>query len=290
MFKLFAPKFETKKSYARRAALARAVRWVVGPTALAALLIWVVGFRATADARVNPKTVRPAVAAPVAEPSYTASAIGAVDVASLSPAARAAAKRAADKEVAEKNQEAGKDKRAFAEGGWELVKTAPPDARVVGLDPALLNGREAELRVQVSSTVAAPAQTGKLAEIARRASDEQTRTVAVEALGRVGGSDAQHALFELLSADLPADDAARRAIVPLLRPTDLNEPYASELARTLDSSKVTPVERKQLAFTLALVGLRDGTELPAPALMGLTPSSRELLASMRALATTSHSR
>src|SRR5476651_1121606 len=102
MFKLPVPKFETQKSYARRAAVTRALRWGLGPAALAVLLIWVVGFRSPAAAHVKQKAA-PAdapAAEPISQPAYAASALGPVDVQTLSPAARAAARRAADKDVA----------------------------------------------------------------------------------------------------------------------------------------------------------------------------------------------
>jgi hypothetical protein len=162
--------------------------------------------------------------------------------------------------------------------------------RLVSLDPALLNGHEKELRVQMASTVGSPAEAAKLEVIARRATDVETRTVAVEALGRVGGAEAQRALFGLLKdAGLPESDPARQAIAPLLRPAELGDSYAADLAAQLDNRALTAVERKQIAFTLTLVGLRDGTELPSSAASALSPSARDLLASMRALATQSAS-
>ena len=207
----------------------------------------------------------------------------------LSPAARASALRAAERIVAEKNAESRKDREAFAAAGWREAYAPPPDAKLTAFDPSLLDGREQDLRVQIASTVAAPAQAGRLAEIVRRAHDAETRTVAVEALGRISGHEAQAALFGLLQdSGLPAEDPARRAIAPLLHPKDLDAPYAAQLAAQLDSPALAPAERQQIAFSLALVGLRDGTRLPDRVVAALSPASRELLARMTALATASN--
>src|SRR5207237_67588 len=123
-----------------------------------------------------------------------------------------------------------KDRAAFAADGWEKVSAPPPDARVLALDPQLVDGREDELHAQIASTVAAPADADKLAEIARKAHEPRTRTAAVEAIGRIGGPQAQKALFDLFKqGGLDQEDPARRAIAPLLRPAELHDPYAAEL-------------------------------------------------------------
>jgi hypothetical protein len=265
----------------------RAVRWFAGPAALVALLAWVLG-QGRADAAVRPPSESSAPAAQDGAPAYAASTLGGAATQDLSKAARASATRAVERTAAERNAGSEKDRAAFASSGWTMVKTDPPDARLAALDPELLSGRETELRVQMASTVASPAQAPQLAEIVRRAREEQTRTLAVEALGRAGGPEAQRELYNLLTtAGLDDSDRARGAIAPLLRPADLHEPYAAQLAALLDSRVLTPVERKQIAFTLALVGLRDGTEL-APAVQdSLSPEARQLIASMAALATRS---
>jgi hypothetical protein len=259
------------------------LRWVAGPAVLAGLLVWIVGFsHGDANARVHsPKDgddQAPATAA-------TSSLLGAAPTRLLSKAAREEAAREVARVVARKNEEAQKDRRAFEKDGWEIVQAPPPDRDVVELSPKLLDGREGELRVQMASTVARPADSDNLADIARRARAPETRTAAVEALGRVGGPEAQRALFGLLhNGELQDGDSARKAIAPLLRPAELADPYAAQLAAELDSRGINAVERKQIAFTLALIGLRDGTELPDAVLQSLSPSSRELLAQMTALA------
>ena len=43
-----------------------------------------------------------------------------------------------------------------------------------------------------------------------------------------------------------------------LRPSGLDDELAGRLAAQLDGETLTAVEKKQLAFTLALLGLRDG--------------------------------
>lgn len=185
--------------------------------------------------------------------------------------------------VAEQNVQSKKEAERFVAAGWTMVEVAPPDAQLVQLDPALLNGREPELRAQMTSTAASSADAPRLAEIARRASSAETQVAAVEALGRAGGESAQHELQGLLTT-LPQGSAARREVAPLLRPSSLSDPRALELARLLDSPSLDPAERQQLAFTLALVGLRDQSALPAAALAGLPADSQRLLASMTSLA------
>lgn len=267
--------------------LVRGLKWIAGPAALLAVLGWMVGFGQAAATSRAPADLSPAADAPAVP--YLASTLGPAPQQDLSRAAQGSALRESQRIAAERNQAGEQDKKAFRADGWELVKTDAPDARLVGLDPALLDGREDDLRVQITSTVAAPAQAGKLADIARRAREPQTRTAAVEALGRIGGAEAQRALMGLLSdGGFAADDPGRRAIAPLLRPSELHEPYAAELAAKLDAERLTPVERKQIAFTLALIGLRDGTKLPAATLASLSPTARALLDSMTALATQSN--
>jgi|GEM_PF-1726754 len=243
-------------------------RWSILPLALVAtlgLLGWVGSpsreaepAQSAAQPSASPRTVPPA-------------APGAADPRSVAQVVRA------------RNSESQKEGDQFLAAGWKMVQAPPPDPLLLGLDPALLNGREPELRTQMASSVASPAQAPKLAEITRRASLSETQVAAVEALGRVGGEAAQTELTSLLGT-LPEGSAARREVAPLLHPRSLADPRAAELAQLLDSPSLDPAERKQIAFTLALVGLRDQSELPASALAGLSAQSRALLASMTSLA------
>jgi hypothetical protein len=189
-------------------------------------------------------------------------------------------RRSVEAAVAARNQESAREETTFRKAGWTMVATEPPDPRLLALDPALLDGRERDLRVQIASTVPAPELAPRLKRIALAAREPATRVAAVEALGRIGTAEAQTELLALLTA-LPADDEARRQIVPLLRPNALDDQFAARLAALLDSPSLTAVEKRQLAFTLALVGLRDGMRLPAGA---LSPSSRQLVEQMIALA------
>src|SRR6266542_3303937 len=125
--------------------------------------------------------------------------------------------------VAERNRGGEQQQEAFHRAGWTLVTTPPPDARLVALDPGLLPAREGELRQQIASTVASPAAASRLREIVRAAREPATRVAAVDALGRIGTAESQGALEQLLG-ELPAEDEARRHIVPLLRPRSLDEP------------------------------------------------------------------
>jgi hypothetical protein len=182
--------------------------------------------------------------------------------------------------IAEKNREASKDRQAFLDDGWEMVNVPAPDQRVVGYDPKLLDqGREQELRMQMASTVPAPAETGRLAEIARRAKDEATRYAAVEALGRLNAPESTEALYEVLTeGNLDVNDSARAQIPALLRPATLDDTLAAKVAMLLDNPSLTMVEKQQIAFTLALIGLRDGMTLSAQ--VEISPSARALIEQM----------
>ncbi|MGZ3425871.1 MAG: hypothetical protein ACXVCV_04435 [Polyangia bacterium] len=189
-------------------------------------------------------------------------------------------RRGVEATVAARNREAARETDAFLRAGWKMVAAPPPDAQLTALDPALVDGRERELRVQIASTVPAPELAPRLSRIARAAHEPATRVAAVEALGRIGTHEAQAELLALLP-DLPVDDDARRQLVPLLRPNGLDDEFTTRLVATLDGTTLTATEKKQLAFTLALVGLRDGMKLPAGA---MSPSAKQLIDQMTALA------
>src|SRR5262249_39605411 len=144
----------------------------------------------------------------------TARSAEGTDRAPGTPAATEVAdKRAAvEATVQKRNRESGRDTEAFTRAGWTMVGEAPPDPRPTAPDPALLQGRERELRVQMASTVATPELAPRLGQIARDAHDPATRVAAVEALGRIGTREAQSQLLGLLPT-LPADDDARRQLV-----------------------------------------------------------------------------
>ncbi len=179
--------------------------------------------------------------------------------------------------VASRNRASDEERAAFEAAGWTFVAAPEPDHRVVALDPSLLGRDEAALRVQIASTAAGPAHVANLAAIARGASALPTRLAAVEALGRVGDEPAQRALLALLGAGLPEDDPVRREVAPLLRPPHLDHPLAAELAALLEGSVATSVEKRQVALTLALIGLRDGVTPGSDAPPALSPAGRRLV-------------
>jgi hypothetical protein len=182
--------------------------------------------------------------------------------------------------VAARNLEQQENTKRFVADGWEMVANpAPPDERLLAFDPSLVKaGREVELADQIASTVPKVEHVENLATLARTARDERTRVVAVEALGRIRDAEAQAALVDLLGK-LDPTDTARREIGPLLRPTSLEDPYALRLAQLLDAPGLTDAERSQIAFTLALIGLRDGSSLS-----GVSPAAAALIEDMTALA------
>ncbi|MGZ6142979.1 MAG: hypothetical protein ACXWLM_06555, partial [Myxococcales bacterium] len=224
-------------------------------------------------------------AGPAAEPPPQAAGTVPAQGPAVQPPSAAGPDRlaAVQKFVAQKNAESTAQKEAFLKDGWQLVQAPPPDPKLIALDPSLLAGREADLRQQIASTTASADQAKNLAAIARDAHEDATRAAAVEALGRIRGEEGQDALLDLLTA-LPDGTIARREVAPLLHPRDLSDPRAAKLAGLLDSSDLNAVERKQIAFTLSLVGLRDQSELPAAVLDRLSSDARALIKSTTSLA------
>jgi hypothetical protein len=196
----------------------------------------------------------------------------------------AARLRQVEAEIAQKNREARKDREAFLNDGWQMVETAAPDARVVGFDPSLVAaGREHELKMQMLSTVPSPDQAKRVAEIARTAKDPATRYAAVEALGHLNAPESTAALYDLLvNGQLDPNDAGRQQIAPLLRPAALDDEMAAKVAMLLDSPSLTEVEKQQIAFTLALISLRDGMKVDSN--IPLSSSARALVDQMTVLA------
>lgn len=197
-----------------------------------------------------------------------------------------AGRAAVEHVVAARNRVEAAERARFEADGWEMVETPEPEARVLAYDPALLDERrEEELRVQLASTVPPRSAVPAIADAARRAQRPDVRVAAVTALGRIRAPEAQAALLDLLlEGGLDPRAPERRPISGLLRPADLDDPLAARLARALDDPRLDPAEREQIAFSLALCGLRDGTRLPDDVLGTLGQSSRALLDRMTALA------
>ncbi len=186
---------------------------------------------------------------------------------------------AVQKVVQLRNQESRAQAKAFEDAGWEVTRgTAPPDHRLVALDPSLLKGREAELREQMASTTARPEDAKNLAQIAKEAKELETRWTAVEGLYRIAGDGGQKELYELLrDGSLAQGDEARGLIAPRLQPQNLDDSYAADVARLLDNPGLSLVEKTQIATTLALIALRDGSMLNSGVLSTLSPGARALI-------------
>jgi len=245
----------------------RVLRWMLPPLALVGLVAWFAS-TSTSTAEQIEKTPNPTLAGMVPAPQPPRAA---------GPDSLAAV----EKFVAQKNSEGEAQK--FVKAGWHIDDAPPPDPKLLALDPSLLKSREAELRQQIATTTASGDQAGNLATIAREAQEESTQVAAVEALGRIRGDDAQEQLTDLLHT-LPDGTLARREVAPLLKPHDLSDARAAKMALLLDDPALVAVERKQIAFTLSLVGLRDQSQLPATVLERLSPAARALLAQTTSLA------
>jgi hypothetical protein len=185
-------------------------------------------------------------------------------------------------ELAARNRVAAADRNAFLADGWVLVEgVPPPEARLGDLDPSLMSqGRSAELRVQLASVSPSRRHAPALRTLALTATEPALRAAAIDALGRVKGDGGQAVLLELLVDERIPDDLG---VAARLRPVDLDDELAAHMADLLGDERVSAVERKQLAFTLALVGERDGMTLPDPVLATLSPAARALLDETRAL-------
>src|SRR5215831_16438138 len=126
--------------------LRKALRWTLPPVALVAIVGWLLSSAAPrADAETAAASPQSAGMVPVQGPA-------------AQPPSAAGPDRSAfvRKFVDQKNKES--ERARFVAAGWEIVKTDPPDAKLVALDPSLLHGREQDLRAQIASTSASPAQ------------------------------------------------------------------------------------------------------------------------------------
>ena len=198
-----------------------------------------------------------------------------------------AAKRlaAVERVVEEKNRNRRADENAFIAAGWTMTNSPPPDMQLVSYDPSLIAaGREKELRTQLASTVPPRRYAHRVAQIALLAHEPVTRESAVDALSRIHSSEAQDELIDLLtSRKLEPDDLGRRQLAALIQPPDLDDEIAAKMATLLDSDALTAVEKKQVAFTLAVVGLRDGMSLPDRVTQTMSPKALALLDDMTKL-------
>jgi hypothetical protein len=201
------------------------------------------------------------------------------------PTANADQVAAVERQVEVLNRHVGEETRKFEAAGWTMVSAPPPDDRLINFDPGLLSqGREPELRVQLASTVAAPRHARQIAQIVVSASDPATREAAADALGRIASDNAREEIMNILTeGKLGPDDLGRRQLASYLRPSDLDDPQAAKIAGLIDHPALDTAERQQIAFNLALIGIRDGMTLPEPVLASLSPAARNLIAHMTEL-------
>jgi hypothetical protein len=182
------------------------------------------------------------------------------------------------------NDAAMAEREKFVADGWTIVENVPaPDARLLTFDAALIQEDPDALRVQLGSTTPNESDLASVAKIARTAPSAELRLTAIEALGRMKSEGAQAELIAMLTSGVfGADESARLTITPLLRPTDLDA--AGATAALLDNASLGEPEKNQIAFTLAAIGLRDGTTLPDSVLSTLSVNAQNRIAAMRALA------
>lgn len=215
-------------------------------------------------------------APPVVHPTHSASG----QTGPLDEAQRQQLLANVEKVVAMRNYEAQQQRRDFEAAGWTVTAgEAPPDDKLTGYDPSLLKGRERELREQVASTTGRAEDAKNLAAIAQQGTELETRWSAVEGLYRIAGGAGQEELLALLRDNkLGATDQARSLIAPRLQPASMADPAVAEVARLLDSPSLSPLEKLQIATTLAIIAMRDNTSLPADILASLSPAAQALYA------------
>jgi len=186
---------------------------------------------------------------------------------------------AVERVVQERNRNLGEEARRFEADGWQMVAADAPEPRLTEMDPGLIAaGRERELRVQIASTTTAARNARNLGRILLLAELPETREAATDALGRIKGDAGKIELIEVLtSGKLQPDDLGRRQIAAYLRPSDLDAELAPRIAGLLDSKALTVAEKEQIAYNLALVGLRDGMTLADDVLATLSPEARALI-------------
>ncbi|MCC6807683.1 MAG: hypothetical protein IT381_09685 [Deltaproteobacteria bacterium] len=223
-------------------------------------------------------------------PSATAAVGGPSSAGAAAPGASQAVDPAklaeVEAQVKQSNDAAKAERDHFVAEGWTIVDGIPaPDARVLGYDAALINADPDALRTQLASTTPTSEDLPQVVKIAQIAQSPELRLNAIEALGRMHSDAAQAALVDLLASGVfGSDEAARMTAAPLVRPRDLDDSSVMASAMLLDSPLLGDVEKNQIAFTLAAIGLRDGTTLPDAVLNALSATAKQRISTMRAVA------
>lgn len=166
--------------------------------------------------------------------------------------------------VRERNVENDKRMKAFENDGWESVKVDdPPDVDVMQLSQKLVGKREAELQAQIQSNSFTSDMFGRLTEIALTTTDDKTRYVAIEALGRSGEKSAQLQLTQAF--EQITDEETRSQILGYLTPAEPNDEIALFLTEQIADPKISERLKRQAAFPLAMASLL-GTSTPEEAM------------------------
>lgn len=227
----------------------------------------------------------PASPTTIADSNTAAAPAAAGDAAQGTPDPKAVAEVEATVNANNAAQKAERDH--FASEGWTIVDGVPaPDARLLSFDAAMMQLDPDALRTQLASTTPTSEDLERVVKIATTAQSMELRLNAIEAVGRMRSEASQSALVAMLtSGTFVTDEYARLTIAPLVRPRDLDDPGVSAAAALLDLPLLGEIEKNQIAFTLAAIALRDGTELPDSVLASLSDSAKQRIATMRAVAT-----
>lgn len=158
--------------------------------------------------------------------------------------------------VRERNDDGVKRLEVFRREGWAEVKVDdPPDDEVMRLSLNLLGNREEELQAQIQSNSFTQDQFERLTEIALTTTDDKTRYVALEALGRSGEKSAQLQLTQVF--EQIKDEETRSQIIGYLTPATPDDEIAIFLTEQLADPNISERLKKQAAFPLAMSALLE---------------------------------
>lgn len=167
-------------------------------------------------------------------------------------------------ELARLNREAAEDTKAsaaleaeFKADGWKFVESEAPDEKLIRLDPSLLGEHERALTEQIRTNSYSAESVDSLRIIAIAAKDEETKTAATEAIGRINDPAAQSALIDIYRNS--SNRELRSQILGILRPTK-DDDVSKFLIEQIASNDNEDATKRAASFPLAISILLTGDE------------------------------
>lgn len=152
-----------------------------------------------------------------------------------------------------KNSRAAQHRKTFERDGWTFVEEAKPDSRITSLNPDALTKFESEIQVQLQTNTYEGEMLERVREIARRATDDKTRYVALESLGRSDDPRAQELLIE--SFDELNGINERRQIIGMLKPNEVGDRVTGFLFTSMARADLSDSLKKQSLGALVAASL-----------------------------------